>query len=29
MIRFGRDPNDGGDHGREGNSRKEVCRAVE
>src|ERR1019366_7979544 len=29
MVRFGRDPNDGGDHGREGNSRKEVCRAVE
>ena len=28
MIRFRRDPNDGGDHGREGNSRKEVCPAL-
>jgi hypothetical protein len=29
MIRFRRDPSGAGDHGREGNCRKEICRAVE
>jgi hypothetical protein len=29
MIRFRLDPNNGGDHGYEGNSRKEICCVVE
>ena len=29
MIRFRRDRNDGGDHGCEGNYRKEICCAIE